>query len=139
MIQLDIYEKLEASGEIRIVRTKADLDEGNEASSMVKLLLLMEGADPIRTPEEVPVWHARGLRMVGMSWWHGTRYAGGNGNQDPLTDIGVAFVRALDEAGIIHDASHLSDNAFDGLLEHARGRIVASHSNCRALIWSSRR
>lgn len=134
LIQLDIYKRLEDAGEIRIVRTKADLKPSDEAGSAIRILLLMEGADPIRSPEEVPIWHARGLRMVGMSWWRGTRYAGGNGNQGPLSDIGVAFVHALDEAGMIHDASHLSDNAFDGLLEHARGRIVASHSNCRALM-----
>jgi len=46
---------------------------------------------------------------------------------------------ALDAAGIIHDASHLSDAAFDGLCAHAAGPIVATHSNCRALVGDDER
>ena len=46
---------------------------------------------------------------------------------------------ALDDAGIVHDVSHLSDEAFDGLLAGARGRIVATHSNCRALLTPAER
>jgi membrane dipeptidase len=97
----------------------------------------MEGADPIRSPEHVPSWHARGLRIVGLTWAAGTRYAGGNSSKSgegPLTPLGIDMIRALDDARIIHDVSHLSDAAFDGLMQHARGTIIASHSNCRSLL-----
>ena len=40
---------------------------------------------------------------------------------------------------MIHDASHLSDEAFDGLLAAARGPVVATHSNCRALVSDNQR
>jgi membrane dipeptidase len=126
--------RLEAAGEVAIVRTASNIDL---PAPLPRILILMEGADPIRSPEHVPSWKERGVRLVGLTWATGTRYAGGNaGNpgEGPLTALGVEMVRALDEAGIVHDASHLSDAAFDGLLEHAAGPIVASHSNCRALL-----
>lgn len=141
MRQMECYERLEREGEISIMRSQADVDRGTTP----RALILMEGADPIRSPDEVADWHARGLRMLGLSWAAGSRYAGGNCpppgvvlpadySVGPLTAEGVDLVHALDELGIIHDVSHLSDAAFDGLLKRTRGRIVATHSNCRTLM-----
>lgn len=133
--QLEVYRSLEAGGEIGIVRGREDLDAG-PGGRTPRLLILMEGADPIRSPDEVPAWHADGLRMVGLTWAMGTRYAGGNAKPGPLTPLGIELVRALDESGIIHDASHLADESLDGLLAAARpdAPVVATHSNCRALV-----
>jgi membrane dipeptidase len=136
MRQLEEYERWEQSGDLSIVRSRAALDV---ESALPKAILLMEGADPIRTPEEAPHWFERGVRIVGLTWAMGTRYAGGNHAHGPLTPLGAHMVSALDEVGIIHDASHLSDEAFDGLLARARGPIIASHSNCRALVEPKQR
>ena len=135
--QLEIYRRLEAAGELRFILARDDLDTtGGVAPGVV---LLMEGADPIRDPEQVPQWFADGLRIVGMTWAAGTRYAGGNQRLGPLTPLGADLVRAMDECGMIHDASHLSDEALTGLLELASGPIIATHSNCRALVGLSQR
>ena len=40
----------------------------------------------------------------------------------------------MDACGILHDASHLCDAAFDGLCHATDARIVATHSNMRALV-----
>lgn len=135
--QLEVYRRLEAAGELRFVRSRADL--ATSGGAVPGIVLLMEGADPIRDPAQVASWFAAGLRMVGMTWAMGTRYAGGNHRLGPLTNLGVELVHAMDECGIIHDASHLSDEAFDGLLSVARGPVVASHSNCRALAGDNQR
>lgn len=129
--QLRWYQELEASGELSIVRRAAELEE---SGAPLKVVLLMEGADPIRRPEDVGAWFDDGLRMVGMTWSAGTRYAGGNGAHGPLTALGRELVAAMDEAGIVHDASHLADDSLAELLELARGPIVATHSNCRTLM-----
>jgi len=135
--QLEIYRRLEAAGELRFILARDDLDTtGGVAPGVV---LLMEGADPIRDPEQVPQWFADGLRIVGMTWAAGTRYAGGNQRLGPLTPLGADLVRAMDECGMIHDASHLSDEALTGLLELASGPIIATHSNCRALVGDNQR
>jgi membrane dipeptidase len=135
--QLEVYETLEREGRARIIRTRADLDAcaAAPAGSPPGIVILMEGADPIRTPDEVAWWHTRGVRVVGLTWALGSRYAGGNGNtaHGPLTALGRRAVEAMDAVGILHDASHLCDESFDGLCAATNARIVATHSNARAL------
>lgn len=100
-------------------------------------LLLLEGADPLRTPDDLPAWHEAGLRIVGLAWKR-TRYAGGTGAPGPLTPEGVELVRHLDAFGIIHDASHLAEESFWQLLDCSPGPVIASHSNCRAIVPTDR-
>lgn len=128
--QLAIYQELVAAGEISMVRTRYDLDRG---PADPKIVLLVEGADPVGRPEDMKWWYDAGVRVVGMAWSRGSRYAGGNAEDRGLTDLGRELIRRMDELGVVHDVSHLSDASFDGLMETARGRIVATHSNCRAL------
>lgn len=138
--QLAVYDDLITNGELRAVTRRGDCEPGaGGASHALGLLLLMEGADPIRDPDDAAWWHARGLRMVGLTWARGTRYAGGNATTDGLSPLGRELVTALDDLGIAHDASHLSDRAFDDLLEHTTKPVVATHSNCRVLLNEDQR
>lgn len=96
--------------------------------------VLVECADPIRTPEELEWWVERGVVAVGLAWSRGSRYAGGNGTPGAgLTDLGREFIKAADALGVAHDLSHLSQRACDELLEIAAGPVFASHCNCRGL------
>ncbi len=108
---------------------------GPDASGRVGIL--MECADPIRTPDELGFWVERGVIAIGLAWVHGSRYAAGNGapaDDNPgLTDLGRALVRAMDHQGVVHDLSHLSQRATDQVLELTDAAVIASHSNCRAL------
>jgi len=133
--QLEMYESLERAGRARIVRSAADLEAcaAAPAGSPPGIVLLMEGADPIRSPDEVAWWHARGVRVIGLTWAKGSRYAGGNAARGPLTAIGRRAVEAMDALGILIDASHLCDESFDGVCTATSSRIVATHSNVRAL------
>ncbi len=129
--QLQVYEQLEASGLVRIVQNNGDLKSSFDG---LKIVLLMEGADPIRDPADAVWWFSKGVRIVGLAWSVGTEYAGGNWTLGPITVEGLELVSALDDVGIIHDASHLCDESFDDLFEHAKGPIIASHSNSRTLV-----
>jgi membrane dipeptidase len=90
----------------------------------------MEGADPLRSPDDVAEWFDLGLRIVGLAWER-TRFAGGTGAPGPLTSEGIAMCRELDRHRIIHDTSHLADESFWQLLDLVEGPVMASHSNCR--------
>ncbi|MSR29350.1 MAG: hypothetical protein EXS03_07245 [Phycisphaerales bacterium] len=135
LAQIALYEGFEREGRAKIVRTLADLS----AVEPLKLVILMEGADPIRNSGDAARWHAMGVRMVGLSWARGSRFSGGNGNGGPLTREGLDLIHALDGLGIVHDASHLSDESFDLLASTTDAVIVASHSNSRALLPGSKR
>ncbi|MCE7973526.1 MAG: hypothetical protein DYG92_04255 [Leptolyngbya sp. PLA1] len=100
--------------------------------------LLMENADPIRDPGELAWWVQRGVCAVGLAWVRGSRYAQGNGAEagpgPGLSPLGRDLAREMDRLGVLHDASHLSDRALHDLLELTPARVIASHSNCRALL-----
>ncbi len=105
----------------------------------ISLGVLMECADPIRGPEELEWWVERGVVVIGLAWARGSRYASGNGepscsNGAGLTDIGRELVKRMDALGVVHDVSHLSDRALGELFELTDRPVIASHSNCRALL-----
>lgn len=138
--QLARYQRWHESGLIRLhtLQNPVSIPDCPDAP-IPGCLLLMECADPIRTPDEVHWWAAQGVVAVGLAWARGSRYASGNGEPScssghGLTDAGRELVRELDTAGLVHDVSHLSDRAFDELVDLAEGDIIASHSNCRSLL-----
>ncbi len=51
---------------------------GEKTDGNLRAIILMEGADPIRTPDDVPFWFSAGVRIVGLAWKR-TRFAGGTG------------------------------------------------------------
>lgn len=129
--QLSVYSALCDSGDLRLVRRGPDLAPSSRPG--LGAVILMEGADPIRTPHEAAWWFEQGVRVVGLTWARGTRYAAGNAAPGPLTPLGRSMVAVLDELGAIHDLSHLADEAAGELLDLATGPVVASHSDSRAL------
>lgn len=128
--QLDVYNELVNSGVLTMQH------KGCMCTEQLSMLLLMEGADPIRSPEDVSWWKNQGLRAVGLTWSTGTRYAGGNNCKHGITDEGKELVTSLDEYNIMHDVSHLSDASFDDLLSITQAPIIASHSNSRSVLQS---
>lgn len=124
--QLKLYQAWRDAGVIDLLPRVGD--------APLALGILMEGADPIRDADEVSWWAQQGVIAIGLAWAMGSRYAGGNTQNSGLSAEGRDVVRAIDDAGVIHDLSHLSDRAMDEVLELATGKVVASHSNARALL-----
>lgn len=137
--QLDRYHAWHAQGLISLRAPIPPSPVHDAQAPRPTCLILMECADPIRTPEELPWWVQRGVAAVGMAWGRGSRYATGNAKPScssgvGLTDLGRSLVRRMDELNIVHDISHLSDQALDELLALTDRSVIASHSNCRALL-----
>ena len=150
MEQLHWYQQQADAGEMRFILRANELptggtgvppvqsaQHGRDARATVNSIRLLEGADPIRTPDDVKLFFDLGVRLVGLAWKR-TRYAGGTAAPGPLTPEGVQLIPELDRYGIIHDASHLAEESFWQLLDLTGGKIMASHSNCRAIIPTDR-
>lgn len=105
-----------------------------EREGAIACRILVEGADAIKSPEELQWWVDRGVVAVGLAWAKRSRYAGGNTEPHGLTPLGKRMVLQMDRLGVVHDVSHLSDRAMDEVFELSQGRVIASHSNCRALL-----
>ena len=135
--QLDYYKDLASQGHVRLILNRRDLDSVLEDQNQIGILLLMEGADPILTPENVHDWYAQGLRILAPSW-RATRYAGGTHMPGPLTDAGRKLMGQLERSRLILDVSHMSEESFFEALNLFSGTVIASHSNCRVFVPTDR-
>ena len=135
--QLDYYKDLASRGHVKLVLTRGDLESVLDKAGQIGIVLLMEGGDPVLSPEDVHEWYAQGLRILAPSW-HGTRYAGGTHNPGPLTAAGRELMRELGKSHLILDISHMSDESFFQALKLFPGTVIASHSNCRAFVPTDR-
>jgi membrane dipeptidase len=127
--QLDLYRHWEEECEqIRVVHRPSQLDEDG-----VGLVLLMENADPIRTPDEVGFWIEQGVRMIGPAW-HSNRYTGDTRAGGGLTKLGRSLLAEMDSLGVVLDVTHMSDEATFEALERFDGPVVATHANSRRTV-----
>ena len=95
------------------------------------LLVALEGADPVVAPERLERFVRRGLRIVGLAWGS-TRYAGGTGSRRRPHGARRELLHAMADLGVIHDAAHLSEEAFwEAAALPCRGLCV-SHATARA-------
>ncbi|HTP01548.1 MAG TPA: membrane dipeptidase [Anaerolineales bacterium] len=99
----------------------------------VGLVVLMEGADAIRSPDELAEWHELGLRLVGLAWSR-TRYAGGTREPGPLTEDGRRLLRAMADFNFTLDLSHMDEQSALESLDLYEGPIAATHVNCLTLL-----
>ena len=93
-------------------------------------------------------WYARGVRILGFVHAGNNQFADSsrpalefgdrpqeNGGLSPL---GKAAVKRLNDLGVLIDVSQLSDAAFDQVLQLSRAPVIASHSDVRSLVNTSR-
>jgi membrane dipeptidase len=99
----------------------------------IGMLHLMEGADPIAGPRDLARWVDRGVRVVGLAWNTPNRYSGGTKDDKGVTEEGHRLLDEMRRLRVVPDLSHLNPKAFDEVMGHDDGLVVASHSNAHAL------
>lgn len=146
MQQLDYYHRLVNVEEnrLRLVGSQATLEEvlssqQGQDEPLLGIVPLMEGADPVRAPEELELWFEKGVRLIGLAW-DDTRYAAGawRGSGHGLTKEGRALLEVMHEYRVILDLTHMNERASLEALEQYEGPVAATHSNCRALVPGER-
>lgn len=143
---LDTYLELTENhpDKFRLILSKADLqqhwlqweayqEEDNAITPPVGIVILMEGAEGVRKPEEVEEWAEWGVRLIGPAW-AGNHYTGGTREPGPLTKTGFALLERMADCGLILDISHMDHQAARQALDFYPGQVIASHANAEALI-----
>jgi membrane dipeptidase len=117
------------------VRTAADL-EPVEAGERIGLMLSLEGVEQFG----VELWpadlfHALGVRMVGLTWNRRNAYADGAAETaGGLSRLGRELVRRLVGLGVALDLAHASEGTFVDVLREVDGApVLCSHGGCRAV------
>jgi membrane dipeptidase len=134
--QLDVYVGWESEGKARMIRTRADLESHLkqwEQDGKLGVVVLIEGADSISSPDALPEWWERGVRLIGPAWSR-TRYCGGTRRPGGLTAMGRELIVGMRELGFVFDVSHLAEQSFWDAMEIGPGRTIASHSNVRSIV-----
>lgn len=135
--QLEQYHRWEDQGLIRVLTSRRDVKEHlAKPDGPLGIVLLMEGADPVRDADDLPFWVEAGVRVIGPAWQR-TRYAGGTDTPGPLTPEGKELVAAMKEMGVTLDASHLDEAAFWDAAEIGP-KMIATHSNSRQFVSGNR-
>ena len=146
MAQVDYYHRLaDEHAQVALIRSQQELadvlatwqDDAHSAARQVGIVILMEGADPIREPQAFDEWYARGVRIVGPAWSE-TRYSGGTGAPGPLTALGHELLEVMAGYRAVLDLSHMAEAAYLEAVDRYDGPIIASHSNPRRFCNSDR-
>ena len=116
-------------------RTGAEVDRA-AADGKMAAILSIEGAELIGCDpglvETAAEWGVRFLNPV----WNWPNVLSGTNCRDTdrgLSPLGADFLRQLEACHICPDVSHISDPGFWDVVRLARGPVVATHSNSRAL------
>ena len=117
-----------------------EAEDANRIVSQGKRIVYIsiENAYPLGTDlASLEKFYALGVRMIGPV------HSGDNQLADSATDerrtwgglspAGFALLEKANRLGMIIDASHASDEAFDQILARSRAPIILSHSGCDAI------
>ena len=112
-----------------IRRTKKD--------GKMALMIGVEGGHAIEDSLDIlRDFYAKGVRYMTLTHVNTNNWcdsSGDAGRHGGLTSFGRDVVRTMNDLGMIVDVSHISDNAYDHVLETTRVPVVATHSSCRTL------
>jgi membrane dipeptidase len=138
--------RLEREGGLEIVRSVAQI-EACMSAGRIAAILHLEGADAIDAElDALEIWHAAGLRSLGIVWSRRTIFGDGvpfvfpsSPDTGPgLTEAGGRLVARCNQLGILIDLSHLNEAGFWDVARLSSAPLVATHSNVHALCASSR-
>ena len=141
---LAYYQMMTRCGQIKPVKSIFDLDEAVKVwknptdRTPVYHILSMESADPIIDPDDVKFWWDAGLRVVGPAHFGHNTYIHGTNTQGGLKAPAKALYKAMREAGMILDISHMADQAVWESFEIWDGPVMASHCVCRSIVKGQR-
>ena len=126
-----LIEYYRATDDFRIIEKPEDLQLQDDYDAN-NLVLHLEGADFVTSPDIVDDLYKRGVRSVGPLYSHDNLLGGGASGEKNrgLTALGKRVVDRLVEKGMIIDVSHANRKTAHDILERVRGyeKAVATHT-----------
>lgn len=125
-------------GEIALTCSKEDMKKHEAEGRISAFLTVEEGGVVNGHMERIEELYRRGVRLMTPVWNYENCFGHPNSRecnvmQKGLKPFGMEAVEYMGKLGMIVDVSHASDGTFWDILAHAKGPVVASHSNCRTL------
>lgn len=134
---IDMVEGLERDhpDQFAVARSVSDLRKAVLAEK-IALPMGMENGAPIEGDlENLRHFYQRGIRYITLTHAKSNHICDSsyddNHQWEGLSPFGREVVAEMNRLGIMVDVSHISDQAFDQVMELAKAPVIASHSSCR--------
>jgi membrane dipeptidase len=116
------------------VETAADFEKA-KALDAIGIVIGQQNSVHFRTVEDVDRFYGLGQRVSQLTYC-GNRLGGGSSDSRDcgLTEYGAAIVERMNSVGMAVDISHCSDRTTLDAIEASCKPVLATHSNCRALV-----
>jgi len=122
--------------DLRFCTDGAGIREAKGAGK-VAILIGVEGGHAIEDSlDTLRDFYRLGARYMTLTHVNSNNWcdsSGDKGRHGGLTAFGREVVHTMNDLGMIVDVSHISDKAFEQVIETTRAPVVATHSSCRAL------
>lgn len=137
------YQEMVKSDELTQIVDKKSLNDHLESwnansDSPIGYVLTLEGADSLISLDYLETAYEYGLRALGPAHYGPGTYAQGTNATGGIGQRGRDLLAKMQELNIIMDATHLCDDSFREAMDHFKGRVWASHSNCRVFVDHNR-
>lgn len=88
---------------------------------------------------DIDSFYSAGVRILSLTWNQNNPLCGGiEENNEGISDLGKKILKKMEEKNIVLDVSHISDKGFYDCFENFNGKIIATHSNSRAVCKNKR-
>lgn len=126
------------SEDIAIAGSYREIRENESEGKVSAIITIEEGGILNGKMNRLDTLHEEGVRLMTLMWNYENCLGYPNSKdaaimQKGLKTFGIDVIRRMGEIGMIVDVSHASDGSFWDVMKYAKGPVVASHSNCRAL------
>jgi membrane dipeptidase len=120
--------------------TSADDFDRAKTEGKIGILLGFQNSEHFQTEEDVDRFYQMGQRVSQLTY-HRNRLGGGStdARDEGLTDFGARVVARMNAVGMAIDVSHCGDRTTLEIVEASVKPVLATHTNCRALVPGSGR
>lgn len=115
-----------------------EIMENASKGKISAVLTVEEGGILNGKTERLDILYEKGIRLMTLMWNYENCLGYPNSRdaeimKKGLKPFGIEAVERMGELKMLVDVSHASDGSFYDIIRYAKGPVVASHSNCRAL------
>lgn len=124
--------RLEAGGEVRFVRSGAEVAALRPGQAVMGGLLAIEGGDALEGRiENLDAFHADGVRMLTLVHDRDNEIGGNQRSSadGPLTSFGRQVIERMNERGMLIDVAHAKGQTLRGIVEASAVPLVDSHTS----------
>lgn len=129
-----LQDEIDRDARYFVIHTASDLNR-LDRRSLIGILLHMTGVSPLNgSTAALREFFNLGVRAIHpfLNDAKAGGFAGGS-KDDGLTPWGLELVGEIQRLNMVLDLTHANDRTFDQVMAQARGPVIDSHTNCRAL------